>query len=304
MLYDNKEKIAYVRLDNRVYEKNVEKYIRYFRKMCIKSKPEYIDIGLIIDVPEYKKYNQWIKKRIFEQVSSYIKEYNIDYIVFDNDLEFIMNNFDETKVLNGKLLMKGLIIEILNYIFEVNNKNMSLENIYVFVNQYTKSNIHIIKKLVEKFKTVNIITENLKYYKRLENSLYDEGILITVSNNIRKSARNAKYIINIDFCKELFENYNINIDSLIINLTDEVVLFEKKFGGVLVNNFEVCVDEDSAKFIEEFYGNIDKKIYLESILCTGKQYYEKAGDLFKQYNGKIRNLTGIRGVLQKCEFLM
>ena len=200
--------------------------------------------------------------------------------------------------------MKNCVMKIVEYIFNVSNKNMNLENIYVFVNKYTKHNIYIIKMLVEKFKTVNIITENLKYYKMLENKLYDEGILITVSNNIRKSAKRAEYILNMDYPKETFEKYNINMKSTIINLTEEGIFFDKAFNGVLVNNFEIEIDEDKNVFINEFFGDINKKLYFESLLITHQNQTIKELENNENCEFKIGYLTGVRGQIQNCEFLV
>lgn len=219
-------------------------------------------------------------------------------------MEYLKDYFQEYEKPDGKYLMKNCVMKIVEYIFNVSNKNMNLENIYVFVNKYTKHNIYIIKMLVEKFKTVNIITENLKYYKMLENKLYDEGILITVSNNIRKSAKRAEYILNMDYPKETFEKYNINMKSTIINLTEEGIFFDKAFNGVLVNNFEIEIDEDKNVFINEFFGDINKKLYFESLLITHQNQTIKELENNENCEFKIGYLTGVRGQIQNCEFLV
>lgn len=304
MSYKNNVKVGYVRTDSRIYEMPREKCKKLFKYIFFKIKVELIDNGIIFLIPKYKKNNNKIMKKLIKQLNYYIKLYEIDYLVFEKDLKFLEKNFNSTNILNGKFLMKDLLVEILEYIFAIKKQNMNLENIYIFVNKYSKNNLYLIQKLISKFRTVNIITENLRYYKRLENSLYEDGILITVSNNKRKSAKNAKYIINIDFEKDVFEKYNINMNSTIINLTDESIFFKKSFNGVQVNNFEVVMDENNQIFVEEFYGDINKKIFIESLVCSGRQYYEKAEKLYKQYGCYICSLIGIRGALQKCEFLV
>ena len=304
MLYKNNKIIGYIRYDNRVYEKSSEKCIKLFRKIFIKVNIEFIENGVIIVIPQYKNYNKKVLNIIINQLNLYIKKYKIDYLVFEDNMQFLKDNFTNINTLNGKIFMKFSLLKILEYIFDINQKNMNLENVYIFVNQYTKNNIYIIETLIKKFRTVNIITENLKFYKNLENSLYKEGILITVSNNKHKSAKNAKYIINMDFEKETFEKYNINMKSIIINLTNESNFFEKNFNGLLINNFEICMNKDMMSFINEFYGNINEKIYIESLLCSGEECYEKVEELNKQYGSEVFSLTGVRGLLQKCEFLV
>ena len=236
-------KIAYVRCSDRKYEKKSEKLRESFRKKFVKVSVETVDNGIIVDVPRYKEYNKKKIAILVRQIKQYIDEYEVNYLAFSNGLEMMRKEFDGCDILDGKALMKDSLINIFNYIFEVNNKNMSVENVHIFVNNYTNYNVYIIKKLVEKFKTVNIITRNLRYYKRLEESLYNEGILITVSNNKRKSARNARYIVNVDYDKEDFQQYCIYNHAIVVNLTKENKITGESFGGVLVNNFEISINK-------------------------------------------------------------
>ncbi len=231
-------------------------------------------------------------------------ENQIDCIVFENGLEQFKDSFKDYKKLDGKYMMRRHILKIIEYIFKTSNKNMNLEDIYVFVNNYTKLNIYLIEMLVERFKTVNIITENLKYYRILENKLYEKGILITVSNNLRKGAKRAKYILNVDYTKEKFEKYNINMESIIINLTEENVFFETSFNGILVNNFEIEIDENEKVFINEYYGEINPKLYLESELLNQLQRCENEKQHIENYPLKIKFLIGVRGEINNCEFLV
>ena len=110
----------------------------------------------------------------------------------------------DINLINGKDFFRASLFKILYYIFE-NEKNMSQKNIYVFVNEYNDKNVFIIEKLSTMFKTVNVISHNLRKYVALEEKLYNNGYIITISNNKRKSAKKAHYIINVDFNKEDFE---------------------------------------------------------------------------------------------------
>ena len=303
MLYKNVKKIGYFRIDNRKYVKIWEKFLRFIRKMFIKVEFESIDNGTIILIPAYKKYNGFIVNKIIKQVHNYQKSVLLDYIIYEDKLKLFEKKLETTKILTGKYLMKKILVEIFEYIFGLNNSNMNLENVYLFVNTYNKENVYIIEKLIENFKTVNIITENLRYYKILEEKLYSQGVLITVSNNKRKSAKNAKYIVNMDFEKENFEKYNINSNSIIINLMDENLNLEKNFCGVVVNNFEIHINNDTSDFINEFYGNINKKIFLESVLFSDLKKYSNMVATSLKNKVEISALYGKRGVLQKWEFL-
>lgn len=308
-------KIGYVRLDNRKNVLNKEKIKIFCRKLIIKVSKEKVDDGFIFLVPKYKKYTEYIKNKIFKQLIHYIIEENIEYIVLEEGLKQLFSeenlqidkikqteNFkqNDLKILNGKIIMKKSIFYILEYIFNISKINMNLQNIYVFVNKYNQENINIIEDLSTKFKTINIITKNVRQFQILEKKLYNEGILITVSNNRRKSARNAKYIINIDFDKEIFEKYNINTSSIILNLTNEKIFFEKCFQGILINNIDIDFDNDCLEYINEYYGGYRKNEIMESFII-GKQY-NIIKRFWKNYNCKISKLIGIRGEIQINEF--
>ena len=64
----------------------------------------------------------------------------------------------------------------------------------------------------------------------------------------------------VDFDKNKIMLYNIKSNSTIINLTDENIELKSNFNGVLINNIELQIDTDKDCFINEFYGNINKKI--------------------------------------------
>lgn len=301
MSYKNNKKVGYIRYNDRMYQKFREKLLNIIRKILIKVIIEYVENGIIILIPKYKwfnklNYSKFIKTRIINQINKYISCNNIEYVVFEKQLQFMEKQFDNINILNGKYLMKNMVFQILEYVLKIKNKNIKLENIYIFVNEYTKNNISIIEMLSRKCKTVNIVTENLRYFRRLEEFLHNEGILITVSNNKRKSAKNAKIIINMDFSKEKFEKYNINMDSIILNITNEKCFFENTFRGVLINNFEISISEDFSCFCNEFYGKIDEKIYLESFILN--KDYRNVENQFKQCSGKISGILGIRGKIQ------
>lgn len=301
-----RSRVGYIRYDDRTFVTFVERLFVIIRRIIIKVCIEEIDNGVIFLIPKYKYYNSFVKKRISNQVKKYILQNQIINIVIENvdDNDFIkeLNIVDNNIcILNGKYLMKNLIWEMFEYIFNITKINSNLENVYIFVNDYTKNNVAIIQMLVQKFKTVNIITENLKYFKRLEEELYESGILITVSNNKRKSAKNAKFIVNIDFKKDIFEQYIINMDSIIINFTNENVFFEKMFRGVLINNIVINFNNDFVAFVNEFYGNVNFVHFFESYFLESN--VDIIREVFRQYGGCIIELLGVRGVISINELL-
>lgn len=296
--------IGYVRKHNRQYEKKIEVIRKIIRMIFLKVKIERIGNDVMFLLPNYKKYNKILLKIFSWQINMYAKRFNINQLIIEKDLQFPNECFRTTFKSNGKLIMRKKMMQIFEYIFSINKENINLENVYVLVNEYTKQNIYAISKLVETFKTVNIVTENIRRFRMLENSLFSKGILITVSNNKRKSLKNAKYIINIDFDKIRILMYNIKSNSIIINLADEDIKLKNNFNGVLVNNFELEVNSNKTCFINEFYGNIDVKIFLEMMIKRNIKNLEYIKEIDEEYSTKIKCLTGVRGRLENNEFLV
>ena len=98
--------------------------------------------------------------------------------------------------------------------------------------------------------------------------------------------------------------YNIKSNSIIINLTDENIELKSNFNGVLINNIELQIDKDKDCFINEFYGNINKKIFIETRIKKNNRNLEYIKKISQEYSVKISELIGIRGKLENNEFLL
>ena len=98
--------------------------------------------------------------------------------------------------------------------------------------------------------------------------------------------------------------YNINSNSIIINLSYEDIKPKSNFNGVLINNIELKIDKNKEDFINEFYGNINKKIFLETIIKKNIKELDYIKKINYNYNVKISELIGTRGRLENNEFLV
>lgn len=176
------------------------------------------------------------------------------------------------------------ICEILEYIMEKIDRKLQLQNIYILVNTYNAQNISLITKLVNKVKTVNIVTQNISKYKILENKMYEnDGTLITINNNKQKALKKANFIINLDADSKDIENYKINKESVIINCSNENIIL-KYFQGIIINNIKIKRDDNILynEFDEIDIYNSFKKTEIEEI--------------------KIINLIGTNGIINSKEW--
>ena len=155
-------------------------------------------------------------------------------MVLSNKIKKYNEFFKKYNVIDGKKIFLNSIESILEKILGENK--LALQDIYILTNYYQKNNINLIRNLSTKVKTVNVITSEIQKYKNLEEIMQENGIAICVANNKRKSLKNAKIIINLDFSEEELKEYIINRNACIINLTQEKCTNLKRFSGILIRD--------------------------------------------------------------------
>lgn len=193
------------------------------------------------------------------------------------------------------------IYDILKYITNNLNIKIELQNIYILANEYNKENIEIIKYLSNKVKTINIVTNNIVKYRKLEEKLYnEEGILITITNNKTKGLKRANFIINLDFDNETIKNYNMNMNSIIINCANNKIDVLKYFQGIIINDIEIKIEEKKEN--EELYKEFDKtEIY--SSFQSKKETYIETINRIKNDKVEVEGLVGMSGNIDVKELL-
>lgn len=131
-------------------------------------------------------------------------------------------------ICNPKWLFKKITNEVIERILQ--NKNKGECEIWICVNEVEPIIEDYIYKFAKEFKTINIITNHIGKFKKIEEKLYqDEGILINVTNNRRKSLIKAQLILNIDFPKEILNQFAIYDNAIIIDLEGDIKINKKRF---------------------------------------------------------------------------
>ena len=167
-------------------------------------------------------------------------------------------------VIDGKWLFSVLSDRVLDYIVKKKNLKKEEVNISFLVNKdYSDYLIENIKKVVNTYKSINIVTPNLGKFKKLERDiLEEEGTMITVTNNKKKSLMRSKIILNVDFKTNEINKYNIPDDSIIVNFKGDVDINKKRFNGLNINDYEIS------------YENSEEFDYDKSRLYFQKDIYE------------------------------
>lgn len=133
-------------------------------------------------------------------------------------------------IIDGKWLFGILSYEAITY--AVNKKKMKKEkmNVSILVNDLEDYVLENIKLIVRKYKRVNIVTNHLEKFKKIEKEILEkDGIMVTVTNNKKKSLAKSNVILNYDFPTELINKYKICDEAVVINVKQNVSINSKRF---------------------------------------------------------------------------
>jgi len=199
---------------------------------------------------------------------------------------------------NGKILSNYLIYDIVSYIAKMKNEDTQMQEVFILVNNPSALDEKNIIYFAKNFKRINIVTNHIKHFRKLETYLEEKfGIAITITNNKKKSLAKAKIIINLDFDEELINSYSINTKAIILNPNNKIEIHSKLFNGINISDYQIIYNN---KFINKEFKKFDKKIIYESILVD-KNYEQALGQL-KEDNVKIVNLIGRNGIINRQEY--
>lgn len=305
------------------YIKEKNKSLKFLDRLKSIEITNYNNNYIISIYKNLNKENNKNMSKIIKRIIKLLKTYKIDTIVFSNEVtkefkeEFsknlIINKFNIT-TLNGKRIMKYMDLEILNYIFEKQNIEKKNEEIYILIQQNKNYNINYksflnelkeyIKKYIYKFKIVNLISNDIRELKNIQDEIMEkENILISVSNNKRKALKRAKYILNINLNECELQKYTINRNAIIINLEQYIIFNKTSFNGININNIELDIPDDYIEQFEEIGENFNYTVLYESIILNlnGEKSKNKVKERIKEDNIKIKYLIGNNGKISDVE---
>ena len=289
--------ISEIQRENSLKKKLLQRVKYFFNIIDIKNKEEKNIFFLpIYDNKKTRKYKiKYLSKKIVKNIK------DEDYVVLSQSLQriSILKNIlysENINILNGRYLFKCLNINILYYILNAKNENIESQEISILINDFNAINKDIVIELAQKVKTLNIITNNIDKFIKIEKYLYSEyGIVLNILNNKKNGLLKAKIIINIDFPEELINQYRIYSKAVIINILNKIEIQSKKFNGVNINYFTIEMPE---KY--KIAGFKDEEVY-ESIIYNYN--YKQVQERCKEDNIEIRNLIGNKGIILEQEFL-
>lgn len=231
------------------------KLFKFFN--IIKLQDDKIILPINNEIKDKKK-----SEKIAIKIKNILKKANCNKIVVSKKIskeEQIMNYLYtyNLNIVDGRWLYEVISDKVLDYV--INKKDLRKEEIQlsILVNDLSDIMLDKIKVLADQYKKINIVTNHIEKFKRIEEKLLNEnGVIITVTNNKRKSLIKSKIILNVDFPNELINKYRICEDAIIVNIKHEVKIKNKRFNGICVNDYEIEFSENAD--IEYDYNKLDK----------------------------------------------
>ncbi len=200
---------------------------------------------------------------------------------------------------NGKILSNYLYCSFIEYICKIRKQEVYTQEIHILINSINNIKEKIIIELAQKCKRVNIVTNNLEHFNKLEKYLEQKlGIAITITNNKRKSLAKASIIINLDYNQEQISAYNINLGAIIFNLNYDINIHLKLFSGINIKDYQITYNHNI--FENSNYNKFNKTYLYETEIINLN--YNVIIEKIKQDNVKIVNLLGQKGIIDTKEF--
>lgn len=227
-----------------------------------------------------EKYTIKKKKKIVNNIRKILTKNNSNKVILSNELKqdidftnlLYSNNLD---IIDGKILFKLLISKILKNICKKNDLKSEEKQIGITVNQVDSFAINLIEELSRDFKTLNVVTNNINYLKKIKEKLWTEdGIIITVTNNKKKALLRADIILNIDFPEELINMYNICDNTIIVNLEESIKIKKKRFNGRIINEYNIKLRPETkicSELIKEDYKDFDLRDLAEIYIMNNPE---------------------------------
>jgi len=238
----------------------------------------------VLSIFEKKEDEQKIVYTLYKSNKNYIKKINSkinkinEPIILAKEIKenAKKEEYKNTKIYSivkkleeDKKLLSDFAEEILKNIIEKQKQVAEQQSIYILAKENNLQRKNQITNLLAKYKAVNIITPNIREFKKLEENLEESSETFAVLNNKKKSLTRAKYIINIDFSEKEILEYNINRTATIINL-NKGKLHLNNFDGYVINNIEINGENQKFDVKDLYLANIVSAKQIQDIIESGK----------------------------------
>ena len=268
--------------------------------------------GILLILPfSIEKCDEKLPKAM-KHVQKLTKNYQITSLVLAEELKkssyFLEkeNIFQkQVHIIDGKGLMPYLLKEMIEYILKIQQKPIELEDIYLCMKQNSKIHLDNIYYLTHYFKTVNIVTPNITTFQKMADTIEEkEKIVITVSNNKKKSLKRARIIVNFDFEEKEFKKYTIFRRAILITLNNSNPYEGIGFDGIQIRHIGVDIGKELKDFFSKYH--LLETCSLTSLcesLINHKQEFLQVKKQLKKEKVEVVKLYGTKGKIEKKQYL-
>lgn len=275
--------------------------IKFLHKIFNIFRVEKLDDKTIINLPINEKSKNKKNEKVIQKLSQYFNNNNIKIVVLEKKLmensnikNIIYSN--NINILDGTRLDKFLVYNLIQKIYQYKKTNIQAGEITLLINENDDINVETIIMIAKDIKRLNIITNDIKKFRKIVDYLYKElGILIKLSNNVKTNLRSSDIIVNIDFPEEIINKLEIPNDAVVLNMPKNINIKSKKFSGINIKAWEIEVPD---KYILEGFNT--------SIMYEASLYTKPVMKVFEQIQNddiKIKKLIGVNGVINAKEFI-
>ncbi len=216
--------------------------------------------------------------------------------------EFISKINDiKVPISDGRWLFKFLVIQILEYISNCQNIDITQQKIALVTDENNELISYYIKELTKRSNNIKIITSHRERFYNIERKLYyEDGIVLSISNNKRKGLQDVDIIFNFDFPEDSLNKYKITEKAIIVNLKEKYNISTKRFSGININFYKIDYNNrimNMLKWTDEF----EKAEIYESYLYRNDRIENIERDIIED-KVVIKSLIGNNGEISKKEY--
>ena len=256
---DNPEREEYINFKknikklNRIIEKRIRKIKKGDLRVNVKIVPSNEVIKIVKKLEKIEEIEKAEKNKKIKETDEIKKIEKIKRISEQNleENKSKTNTFSIVDLVNEIEQSKNIYcensIEILNNIMKDGKKETKEQSVYILLEQSSNLNNIKIKEMLNQYKIVYIITDNVKQYRKIEQFADEEAEMLIILNNRKKSLSKAKYIINYDFRQEDIEKFNINRTATILNVAQNKIKIYQGFQGIVINNIRLKSEKDEKR---------------------------------------------------------
>lgn len=324
------DKFKFIKLNEIIY-----KCIFYYMKIFNKNIKKIIDLdddGLKLNIlyiinekNEKLKFveNNKIKNRLISKINirreknrnlrilrniKKIKKYNFKNVILSNNLfnndklkkVFINNNIN---IIEGKFLYESLLYKSIEYISNIQRMDMEKYEISILIKYKNNIRISGIIELAKKCKIINLITDNIRQFDRLEKELKKEyGIILNVTTNKEKSLLNSNIIINLDFLLDEFSQCAMPRKAIIFNIRNNLKIYSNFFEGINITDYLIYLPQKYNKIVK-LLEDVNPILLYEAIIIENNLIQSEIERKLKFDSVEIKCFLGNNGIIRGREFL-